>query len=280
MSELENSSTAQEKNAATAAALLLANYSFDLGGYPAKELVEKWSKRCPTNWIRLAVIEALYQGRYKAISVDQILTIWLRRNQALYHFRYEFERLVCNKLPLELQEQFFSSNVDSLETYPQPPGNSVDISAAETSHLRGERTPKQETVSRSAPFETLAQPVLEEVISEPSIGIAEIKPNANNAIETSEREVASVVSEFDRISTRQVNGNTEFPNNQKVATLEFTNFASWFFSYSPIDRFIPDPPFADLHTKLKALADPSVSSEENKNLDLPAPESKPEINQH
>lgn len=75
---------------------LLIHYSFDLGGYTASEIVARWLKHYSANWIRLAVIEALYQGRYKAISVEQILTFWSRREQAVYRFRQEFERLVCN----------------------------------------------------------------------------------------------------------------------------------------------------------------------------------------
>ncbi|NJM73261.1 MAG: hypothetical protein HC862_25760 [Scytonema sp. RU_4_4] len=81
---------------------LLIHYSFDLGGYSASELVNLWQKQYPGNWLHLAVIEALYQGRYKAISVQQILTCWQRRGQAIFHFNMEFERLICSKFPQSL----------------------------------------------------------------------------------------------------------------------------------------------------------------------------------
>lgn len=84
---------------------LLIHYSFDLGGYTAGELIDYWLKDYPANWIRLAVIEALYQGRYKAISVEQILAVWNRRGQALHHFNHEFERLICGNLPQTLTGQ-------------------------------------------------------------------------------------------------------------------------------------------------------------------------------
>lgn len=77
---------------------LLIQYSFDLGGYTASELIERWLNNYPAMWIRLAVIEALYQGRYKAISVEQILAFWYRRGQAVHHFNNEFERLICGNL--------------------------------------------------------------------------------------------------------------------------------------------------------------------------------------
>jgi hypothetical protein len=81
---------------------LLAHYSFDLGGYTAIELVEHWSSQYPAAWLQAAVVEALYQGRYKAVSVDQILTFWHRRGEPRYHFSHEFERIICSKLPKSL----------------------------------------------------------------------------------------------------------------------------------------------------------------------------------
>lgn len=87
---------------ANLAIALLINYSFDLSGYSANELVERWQTQYPLNWLHLAVIEALYQGRYKAVSVQQILVFWQRRDQAAYHFNMEFERMICSKFPQSL----------------------------------------------------------------------------------------------------------------------------------------------------------------------------------
>ncbi|MEH2382595.1 MAG: hypothetical protein V7K27_27535 [Nostoc sp.] len=87
---------------ANLAIALLINYSFDLSGYSANELVERWQTQYPLNWLHLAVIEALYQGRYKAVSVQQILVFWQRRDQATYHFNMEFERMICSKFPQRL----------------------------------------------------------------------------------------------------------------------------------------------------------------------------------
>lgn len=81
---------------------LLIHYSFDLGGYGATELVQRWKQQFHPNWLHLAVIEALYQGRYKAVSVQQILSMWQRRGQPSFHFNMEFESLICNKFPSSL----------------------------------------------------------------------------------------------------------------------------------------------------------------------------------
>lgn len=84
---------------------LLIHYSFDLSGYSASDLVDIWQKQYSVGWLHLAVIEALYQGRYKAISVQQILAFWRRRGQAVFHFNIEFERLICSKYPESLTLQ-------------------------------------------------------------------------------------------------------------------------------------------------------------------------------
>ena len=98
MAELAKGSTELTTNdAANSAAGLLIRYSFDISDWPVDQLIAHWLDRYQANWVRLAVIEALYQGRYKAVSVEQILAFWQRRGQPLYHFNHEFERLVCSR---------------------------------------------------------------------------------------------------------------------------------------------------------------------------------------
>jgi len=55
---------------AACATALLVHYSFELPNDKAEELVSGWLRQYPANWVLLAVIEALYQGRYKSVSVD------------------------------------------------------------------------------------------------------------------------------------------------------------------------------------------------------------------
>ncbi|MBW4579869.1 MAG: hypothetical protein KME42_09890 [Tildeniella nuda ZEHNDER 1965/U140] len=102
MTELVNHSTERSNDSAADAVSLLHHYGFDLGGYAIAQLLLAWQEQYPAAWLRLAIIEALYQGRYKAISVEQILALWQRRSQPLYHFNHEFERLVCDHLPASL----------------------------------------------------------------------------------------------------------------------------------------------------------------------------------
>ncbi|MGA7932164.1 MAG: hypothetical protein WCA35_01155 [Kovacikia sp.] len=103
MTELVKGSTELSNNSAVGyAASLLRHYSFEMDEFTVEQLLAYWLETYPVNWVRLAVIEALYQGRYKAVSVEQILVLWKRRGQPRYHFNHEFERLVCDKFPRNL----------------------------------------------------------------------------------------------------------------------------------------------------------------------------------
>jgi hypothetical protein len=87
------------KSALKATANLLTYYSFDSGNRPPDKVLDKWLTRYPLSWVRLALIESLYQGRYKAISVEQILALWQRKGEPSYHFGSDFENLVSENLP-------------------------------------------------------------------------------------------------------------------------------------------------------------------------------------
>lgn len=89
---------------------LLYCYGFDLQGRSPVEYINHWLTYCPRFWVRLAIVEALYQGRYKAISVDHILRLWKRRGNPTFHFPHEFERLVCRNVIVE------GANVDKIES--------------------------------------------------------------------------------------------------------------------------------------------------------------------
>lgn len=78
---------------------LLAYYNFQDAAQTREQLLDNWLRTHPLAWVRLALIEALYQGRYKSVSVEYLLQRWQRRGQPVYHFSREFERLVCHNCP-------------------------------------------------------------------------------------------------------------------------------------------------------------------------------------
>lgn len=73
---------------------LLVHY-FELAPPGARLLAQSWASVCSPSWVRSAVIEALYQGRYKPVSVEQILLIWQRRGKPLCRYNREFESLIA-----------------------------------------------------------------------------------------------------------------------------------------------------------------------------------------
>ena len=120
---------------------LIDSYAFDLGRYDAERLLEHWLNLYPASWIRLATIEALYLGRYKAVSIEQIMGVWLRRGTPNPHFNYEFERLICRKLPNHLNDLSADFETDRLKTtavdrsVPEAEPELVDIATTQAEEI-------------------------------------------------------------------------------------------------------------------------------------------------
>ncbi|NJN21164.1 MAG: hypothetical protein HC812_08225 [Leptolyngbya sp. RL_3_1] len=106
------------------ACLLLQEYSFDLGGYTPPALMDLWQRTLEVDptWIRTAVLEALYQGRYKAFSVEQILLMWKRRGQPVRHFNHDFERVAFGPLdPHASSTALIAATLVAPPVTPSPP---------------------------------------------------------------------------------------------------------------------------------------------------------------
>jgi hypothetical protein len=118
------------------AAALIEGYRFELGNYNARQWVMLWLELYRPIWIRDAVVEALYQGRYKSRSVKQILELWERRGQPIRHATHEFEAAVCREF----------GEVKLVTTLPQSTIES--ITAQQQSRQRVRQTPAKERASR------------------------------------------------------------------------------------------------------------------------------------
>ncbi|QDZ38640.1 hypothetical protein FRE64_00975 [Euhalothece natronophila Z-M001] len=101
--------------------VLIENYGFELQGETPQELAQRWLENYEPRWVRLAIIEALYLGRYKVFSVEQILSLWARRGQSKIHFTHEFEHLICRRLPKALREFSEEAAEEMKEVSPPQP---------------------------------------------------------------------------------------------------------------------------------------------------------------
>ena len=111
--------------AVSQAIALIKSYSFDTNGTTAEKLVQKWLNNYQGNWVRLATIEALYLGRYKTVSIEQIMEVWLRIGTPNIHFKGEFERLICRQLPKHLVISN-SSGIETEESLPCKSNNGLN----------------------------------------------------------------------------------------------------------------------------------------------------------
>ncbi|WP_052050240.1 hypothetical protein [Leptolyngbya sp. KIOST-1] len=87
-----------KKNPAESTFLLLANYSFEPTETNVTDMVFCWLSLYPGKWVVAAIVEAIYQGRYKVESVSRILNAWNMRGYPVHHFDYDFADVVCKQL--------------------------------------------------------------------------------------------------------------------------------------------------------------------------------------
>lgn len=102
--------------------VLIKYYNFDLQGYKMRELIVKWTKIYPHNWLPLGVTEAIYQGRLKAISVEQILNVWLKKREVNQSFNYEFASLIKPNIIFSEEEdqelKYIFTNINNPDNLP------------------------------------------------------------------------------------------------------------------------------------------------------------------
>ncbi|MBE9128445.1 MULTISPECIES: hypothetical protein [unclassified Coleofasciculus] len=207
---------------------LLSHYGFELRGYSAEELVHQWLKHYTSNWIRLAVIEALYQGRYKAVSVEQILTVWFRRGQPIYRFNHEFERLICRKLPKNL-----TGGTDTAK-------------------------PNQQLSLLSA-IESLPDAVDE------NLRVEVCEPEEPVPIDDSE-ELFSATSTIEEVSEMLIDEEklrSDVVNDTDVSSLYEADWSRSDANKNPIHQFTPLPDYSGFYFKLKKVADQEDTTSTN-----------------
>ncbi|GAB4142856.1 MAG: hypothetical protein Fur0046_19650 [Cyanobacteria bacterium J069] len=157
------------------AVALLIGYGFDLDGFAADYLVSYWAVNHPAHWIRAAIVEALYQGRYRAVSVGQILAVWRRRGQPILHYTPDFERVVSGRFG-----GFAVSTIAATEgrvrdgSPPESPSHSAPTSASAAQVSPNQETgdlPQETDQSQSESAESSQEPSASSVKGEELSGL-------------------------------------------------------------------------------------------------------------
>ncbi len=114
-------------------ATFLERYGFELEGQTSQRWVERWSKQFPGPWIPAALLEALYRGRYKATSVEQILRLWQRRGAPYLTFPPEMSRSLWRE-----QEELLRSLLATATSCLAPPPSPLPTPAGKGSRFAEE----------------------------------------------------------------------------------------------------------------------------------------------
>jgi hypothetical protein len=96
----------------TDAPAVLRAYGFEMDESRLAKTLADWEEHYGREWVMLALVEALHQGRYKLMSIGQILVCWVRRGEPRISFDRDFQRMVLAEdwqpivapLPLVLHE--------------------------------------------------------------------------------------------------------------------------------------------------------------------------------
>ena len=187
----------------------------------------------------MAVIESLYRGRYKAISVEQILTIWLRRGQPFHRFNGEFERLISRKLPKNLTSKFYGTTTEfnlepmllsGMESYDDTTtacSVSTDMQTSQMVKIPDERAIFEVSIEEELEFRVESENSPPEII--------EIEDQRETSLELDSFPPETVTNSHERLYSKIHWSPPEGKRN-------------------PINQFTPLPDSSDFYQKLKKVA--------------------------
>jgi hypothetical protein len=237
--------------------VLITSYSFDLQGYAIAELLPLWLDNYHASWVRLATIEALYLGRYKVVSIEQILHVWSRLGSPNTHFTHEFERLICRKLPRHLVNQSESSEENLLQINEKISDPQLNISTSSKPAL-----PKQETLPPDN------RESLSFNMSEQGIGTNPQESELPSPVENSHQIQEPVsyttlaFSEARAIAAEEEKDHMKLDDNAVPRQgRDGTDGVHGTAYHTPIHRFTPLPDVSPLFYKLKAVAQQKLEEE-------------------
>ncbi|WP_052055484.1 hypothetical protein [Myxosarcina sp. GI1] len=237
---------------------LIRSYAFDLGKSSIEGFLQKWLDRYHASWIRLATIEALYLGRYKAVSIEQILSVWLRIGTPNTHFTHEFERLICRKLPTYLID------ITDISTEAITDSSTNNKRDNNSSKFFNRAIEKENIELKNG---VVKKPLVQEQSSEETIAAKKsstIKPEVSSQqLQSSDR--PSDTGKATRPQHTPLESSSESSVNNGIQSNSASNLvpamnipfqADWngfAAEQTPIHQFVPMPDVSDFYNKLKAF---------------------------
>jgi hypothetical protein len=210
---------------------LLREYSFDVDDATTNAVIAGWLQEFDLIWVSHAITEALYQGRYKLVSVEHILALWQRRGNPIRHFNREFESIILGQ---------------SLMYYPDPPESEDRQALLPQGAVAGppdsfptleEKPPVQPQPGPTLPVGLGAEPAWNpQEPTQPMVSTDAADPGA-----TLEPTAGDLTTWF--------NSTLPVPNFQAVATVQTENLPY----AGPIKPFVPKREASALHQRLKAV---------------------------
>jgi hypothetical protein len=257
-----------QDSAITQTVALLEHYGFELKGRTAAELITQWLEQYQAVWVRLAVVEALYLGRYKAVSVAQILKCWDRRGNPHFHFNHDFERLICRKLPrflgnlaeaspvMEEDYRLFSSNPKFSEVKPQPKQfyDSTDFSCVQNDNSTPSIDKSPVFAGETSEDSIASAKEKSDKVERIPLQVEESRSEIVSAAPTKEIELEKTQSKISTVETGSTESSKDLGKYNSEA-IETENCSESRDSTSPIHQFTPSPDLSQSFSKLKAVAE-------------------------
>ncbi|MGB7417484.1 MAG: hypothetical protein WA902_25030, partial [Thermosynechococcaceae cyanobacterium] len=217
---------------------LLAYYNFQDEVQSREQLLDSWLRAYPVDWVRLALIEALYQGRYKSASVEYLLRLWRRRGQPTPHFSREFERLVTHNCPKTF-----------LSLLQIPSDAEAEQKNDQLSHFIDELLVPDTGASTSVSL-ALSPDELDAFLNDADASVMELELEQTSldvifSTQASQITPLSTLEELEELEKQLSNDVAPTPIEPPVVQVNST---------TPIHRFKPSSRPSELYTKLAAMA--------------------------
>jgi hypothetical protein len=112
-------------------AVIIKIYGLSLDEQQVEAILITWFQKYDRAWILKAIVESLYRGRYKLVSVDNILKDWDRIGQPRYNFTPEYEREILQKMPTD-DSAVYSASGQLVGDVASAPSVSIAAASAES----------------------------------------------------------------------------------------------------------------------------------------------------